>query len=121
MAFLCTVHNYDVARAADSMHERSSSEHFAIKGVDEPLPFVPLLHKAPTQGRHEWKLTRDGLLPFFFLFLFSKYIFPASHDLRIVCCANMFYMVHIYHGIICALAQRHTEVGRWLASVKTDA
>ena len=64
MALLCAVHNYDVARAADSMYDRSSSEHFAIKGVDEPLPSVPLLHKAPTQGRHEWKLTRDGLLPF---------------------------------------------------------
>ena len=38
------------------------------KGVDEPLPFAPLLHKAPTQGRHERELTRDGLLPFYFKF-----------------------------------------------------
>ena len=28
MALLCAVHNYDVARAADSMYERSRSEYF---------------------------------------------------------------------------------------------
>ena len=78
MALLCAVHNYDVACAEDSMYERSSSELRNVlfirqndsvalpsfKGVDEPLPFAPLLHKAPTQGRHEWKLMRNGLLPF---------------------------------------------------------